>query len=95
MAARFDVHGTATLRARKLFALTGEIRSGMVRTGMRASLEDSAEEFSERVHGVEHLETGDDGAGPELAVLFSYARRETLEAWCSVDWEGRALTLHW
>lgn len=95
MAATFDVRGTSVLEDRKLFALEGAIRSGMVRTGMRASLPDAAETFSEPVHAVEHLASGDDEAGPVLAILVSYGSREKLDAWRAVDWEGRTLALRW
>ena len=95
MAAVFDVSGTSILEDRKLFAVKGVIRSGMVRTGMDASLEEAGEAFSEPVHGVEHLEpTGDDG-GHELALLFCYGSREKLESWRFLPWEGRSLSLSW
>lgn len=94
MSATFDVRGTSTLQERKLFALRGVIRTGMVHTGMRASLQELEEAFTEPVHAVEHLPT-DDGGGQELALLFSYSGPGTLDAWRSLAWEGRTLTLHW
>ena len=97
MAARFEVHRAFVVEDRGLFALAGRIREGMVRVGMTASLAGDEDAFTRPVHGVEFLEEEEgDAGGPSRPCLTFHCRdRERLEAWTTLDWNGRTLRLRW
>jgi hypothetical protein len=92
MPATFEVHEALPLADRGLLALRGEIRDGMVQTGMVATRADgSARSFHERVHSVEYLELPGSPACP--ALTFHYRDPAKLDRWMSLGWEGETLSL--
>jgi hypothetical protein len=93
MPATFEVHEAMALAARGLFALRGEIREGMIQTGMIATLADGGGRvFEERVHGIEYVEVPGSTASP--ALTFHYRDPAKLERWMALGWEGETLSLH-
>lgn len=110
MTAEFEVHHAFRIEDRSLFGLSGTLVSGMVQTGMQASLEGDPEAFDARVHtvefraptgrGKEEAGTSAEGGSPEAsasepALLFYYSRPEKLERWEAIEWPGRRLWLSW
>jgi hypothetical protein len=94
MSASFRVHRSFALPTRSVFVLAGEITEGMVQIGMRATLRDSADAFSARVHGVEFADRVE-GDGSEPALTFSYSKPQKLQRWEAIDWAGKDLDLGW
>jgi hypothetical protein len=87
----FQVHQAFALAERGLFALSGEIREGMVLTGMTAALEDAHDAFQERIHTIEYLDRPGITGRPTLT--FHYRDPAKLERWLAIRWEGRTLSL--
>jgi hypothetical protein len=93
MPSTFDVHQALALEERGLFALCGEIRDGMVQTGMVATLaDDQGRSFEERVHSVEYLDLP--GAAGLPTLTFHYRDPAKLDRWMALGWEGETLSLH-
>jgi hypothetical protein len=91
MPATFEVHQALALSGRGLFALRGEIRDGMVQTGMVAKLEAAERAFEERVHSVEYLDMPGTDGWP--ALTFHYRDPAKLERWMALGLEGETLSL--
>ena len=92
MASSFEVRGAFALEERGLFALSGEIREGMVQTGMLAVRGDASDAgFSERIHSVEFLDRPAAAGLPTLT--FHYRDRAKLERWMKLGWEGQTLAV--
>lgn len=95
MGCRFEVHRVFALDDRGLFAVSGEIKDGMVHTGMIASVPRSGGggegEFEERIHGVEFLDVP--GAEGLPALTFHFRDPSKLRRWLTLGLEGRTLSV--
>ena len=92
MASSFDVHQVFALSDRGLLAVSGEIRDGMVQTGMLAWCEDGGQPpFRERIHSVEYLDLPEAAGRP--ALTFHFRDPSKLERWLSLGLEGRTLSV--